>query len=109
MPNLRYADTNEGIQFHNNADDFASEIVRRAIIFASEVPLPDSVAMRPNSNTIVSKHVEAQLEYMRNKNYLFDNSWPKLAERTTEALEMLARAHAEDGVRVKTSQPWHSN
>lgn len=109
MSTLRYTNTLEGKQFHDNADDFASEVVRRAIIFASEVPLPDSAAMRPNSNTLVSKHVEAQLEYMRNKNYLFDNSWPKLAERTTEALETLANAHAEEGVRVKVSQPWHSN
>ena len=109
MSTLRYTDTLQGKQFHDNADEFASEIVRRAIVFASEVPLPDSAAMRPNSNTLVSKHVEAQLEYMRNKNYLFDNSWPKLAERTTEALETLANAHAEDGVCVKVSQPWHSN
>ena len=108
MSKLRYVDTHEGIQFHNNADEFASEIVKRAIIFASEVPLPDSVAMRPNSNTIVSKHVEAQLEYLRSRNHMFDNSWPKLAERTTEALEALAKAHAGDGVRVKASQPWHS-
>ena len=108
MHKLRYADTIQGQQFHNNADEFASEVVKRAIIFASEVPLPDSAAMRPNSNTLVSKHVEAQLEYLRNKNYLFDNSWPKLAERTTEALESLAKAHAEDGVRVNVSQPWHS-
>jgi len=109
MPILRYADTIQGIQFHNNADDFASEIVKRAIIFASEVPLPDSAAMRPNSNTIVSKHVEAQLEYMRNKNQLYDNSWPKLAERTTEALEALAQARVENGVRVKVQQPWHGD
>ena len=109
MSTLRYTDTLQGKQFHDNADEFASEILRRAIVFASEVPLPDSAAMRPNSNTLVSKHVEAQLEYMRNKNYLFDNSWPKLAERTTEALETLANAHAENGVHVKVSQPWHSN
>ena len=109
MSTLRYTDTIEGKQFHDNADDFASEIVRRAIIFASGVNLPGSAAMRPNSNTLVSKHVEAQLEYLKNKNYLFDNSWPKLAERTTEALETLANAHAENGVRVNVSQPWHSN
>ena len=96
MPKLRYVDTIEGIQFHNNADEFASEVVTRAIQFASQVPLPDSAAMRPNSNTLVSKHVEAQLEYMRNQNNLYDNSWPKLAERTTEALEALAAAHAGD-------------
>jgi hypothetical protein len=109
MSTLRYTDTIEGKQFHKNADDFASEIVRRAIIFASEENLPGSAAMRPDQNTLVSKHVEAQLEYLRNKNYLFDNSWPKLAERTTEALETLANAHAEDGVRVNVSQPWHRN
>ena len=109
MSTLHYTDTLQGKQFHDNADEFANQVVTRAIHFASQVPLPDSAAMRPNSNTIVSKHVEAQLEYMRNKNYLFDNSWPKLAERTTEALETLARAHAENGVCVKVSQPWHSN
>ena len=65
--------------------------------------------MRPNSNTLVSKHVEAQLEYMRNQNNLYDNSWPKLAERTTEALEALAQAHAENGVRVNVQQPWHGD
>ena len=108
MSKLRYVDTIHGKQFHDNASDFANEVVKRAIIFASEVPLPDSAAMRPNSNTLVSKHVEAQLEYLRNRDYLFDNSWPKLAERTTEALEALAKAHAEDGVRVTTAQPWHS-
>ena len=103
-----YVTTREGKQYHDDADEFASEVVKRAIVFASEVPLPDSAAMRPNSNTLVSKHVEAQLAYLRNENYLFDNSWPKLAERTTEALETLANAHAENGVRVSVSQPWHS-
>jgi hypothetical protein len=103
-----YADTVQGRQVHANADEFATEIVRRAIVCASKAPPPYSTAMRPDSNTIFSKHVEAQLEYMRNQNCLFDNSWPELAERTTEALETLAKAHAEDGVRVKTSQPWHA-
>ena len=96
MSKLRYAYTIQGKQFHDNADEFAHEVVTRAIQFASQVPLPDSAAMRPNSNTLVSKHVEAQLEYMRNQNNLYNNSWPKLAERTTEALEALAAAHAGD-------------
>ena len=48
---------------HVAAAAFADVIVQRAIMFASQVPLPDSAAMRPNSNTLVSKHVEAQLAY----------------------------------------------
>ena len=105
---MRYADTVQGSQLHKNAGDFADEIVKRAIIFASEVPLPDSAAMRPNSNTLVSKHVEAQLVYLKDKNHLFDDSQTRLAQRTTEALEMLAKAHVENGVRVKATQPWHA-
>ena len=85
---------------HVAAAAFADVIVQRAIAFASEVPLPDSVAMRPNSNTLVSKHVEAQLAY-------FEMHGPK---GKAEALETLAKAHATDGVvRVKTVQPWHKN
>lgn len=98
-----YAKTAEARQVHDDAEEFASQVVAGAIRFARQVPLPDSAAM----NMLVSKHVDAQLQFMKNKNYLVDNSWPKLAERTTEALETLARAHAEDGVRVKVTQPWH--
>ena len=106
MPDLRGADTTRGRQFHDLPAEFADEVVKRAIKFASEVPLPDSAAMRPNSNTLVSKHVEAQLAYLKDKNYLFDNSWTRLAERTTEALETLAKAHATGGgLEVKTAQP----
>ena len=94
-------------EWHSNADEFASEVVKRAIIFASEVPLPDSAAMRPNSNTLVSKHVEAQLHYLKNEAYPVPYIASSLAERSVEALEVLAKAHAEDGVRVKATQPWH--
>ena len=82
---------------HVAAAAFADVILQRAIIFASEVPLPDSAAMRPNSNTLVSKHVEAQLAYFK----MHDS------KGKAEALETLAKAHATDGVRVKTVQPWH--
>ena len=94
-------------EHHDIADEFAREVVKRAIAFASEEPLPDSAAMRPNSNTLVSKHVEAQLAYMKDTNYLFENSRPNLAQRTTDALETLANAHAERGVCVRVAQPWH--
>ena len=102
MSTLRYTDTLQGKQFHDNADEFASEILRRAISFASEVPLPDSAAMRPNSNTLVSKHVEAQLAYYQSTRNAY-----AYTERTIQALEALAKACAEDGVRVKAAQAWH--
>tara|TARA_B100000963_G_C22199957_1_gene482686 strand:- start:179 stop:490 length:312 start_codon:yes stop_codon:yes gene_type:complete len=97
MSNLRYVDTIQGIQFHNNADDFASEIVKRAIIFASEVPLPDSAAMRPNSNTLVSKHVEAQLAFFKSEDCSLGHPMVNVVERVANALEVLANAHAENG------------
>ena len=102
MSKLRYVDTIHGKQFHDNASDFANEVVKRAIIFASEVPLPDSAAMRPNSNTLVSKHVEAQLAYYQSTRNAY-----VYTERTIQALEALAKACAEDGVRVKAAQAWH--
>ena len=110
MSTLRYTETLEGKQFHKNADDFASEVVKRAIIFASEVyNTEDNEVPHLSVNTLVSKHVDAQLAYVKDANYLSDNSRPNLAQRTTEALETLANAHAEDGVRVNVSQPWHSS
>ena len=96
MANLRYVDTMQGIQFHNNADEFASEIVKRAIIFASEVPLPDSAAMRPNSNTLVSKHVEAQLAWFNSEDCSLGHPMVNVVERVANALEVMAKAHAEN-------------
>ena len=75
-----------------NAAAFADQVVKRAIEFASEVPLPDSAAMRPNSNTLVSKHVEAQLAYFQN-----------------DSSERQVKAHFADGLKVKTAQPWHKS
>ena len=94
MPKLRYVDTIEGRQFHKNAEEFADEVLKSAIKFAGQAQVENHGIS--DSNTLVSKHVDAQLAYMRNTNYLDDNSWPKLAERTTEALEALAAAHAGD-------------
>ena len=95
MPKLRYIDTVEAIQVHKNAEEFADEVLKSAIKFAGQAKVENHGIS--DSNTLVSKHVDAQLEYVRNSNYLFSNSWPKLAERTTEALEALAAAHAGDG------------
>ena len=83
MPDLRGADTTRGRQFHDLPAEFADEVVMRAIKFASEVPLPDSAAMRPNSNTLVSKHVEAQLtyfQYQSAKSVRVEQPWHRDAE-----------------------------
>ena len=61
--------------------------------------MPDSAAMRPNSNTLVSKHVEAQLAYFQQNT----------SERKPEALDALAKAHASGVVKVTTAQPWHKS
>ena len=82
-----------------NAAAFADQVVKRAIEFASEVPLPDSAAMRPNSNTLVSKHVEAQLTYFQNN----------CSEKQVAALDALVKANLAGGVKVRTAQPWHAN
>ena len=107
MPDLRGADTTRGRQFHDLPAEFADEVVMRAIKFASEVPLPDSAAMRPNSNTLVSKHVEAQLVWFKSEDCSLGQPMVNEVDRVAKALEVLAKAHAEDGVRVKATQPWH--
>ena len=102
MHDLRGSDQAPGTRFYDDPATFANEVVTRAIQFASQVPLPDSAAMRPNSNTLVSKHVEAQLAY-----YQSTPDTRAFTERTIQALEALAKACAEDGVRVKAAQAWN--
>ena len=108
MPDLRGLDTTlPTAHVHKEAADFADEVLGRAIKFASEVPLPDSAAMRPNSNTLVSKHVEAQLVWFKSEDCSLGQPMVNEVDRVAKALEVLAKAHAEDGVRVKATQPWH--
>ena len=97
MPDLRGVDTTRGRQFHDLPAEFADEVVMRAIKFASEVPLPDSAAMRPNSNTLVSKHVEAQLAFFKSEDCSLGHPMVNVVERVANALEVLANAHAENG------------
>ncbi len=96
MPDLRGADTTRGRQFHDLPAEFADEVVMRAIKFASEVPLPDSAAMRPNSNTLVSKHVEAQLAWFNSEDCSLGHPMVNVVERVANALEVMAKAHAEN-------------
>lgn len=93
MPDLRGADTTHGRQFHDSPAEFADEVVKRAIKFASEVPLPDSAAMRPNSNTLVSKHVEAQLAFFNSEDCSLGHPMVNVVERAANALEVLAKNH----------------
>ena len=106
MPDLRgFHTTIPTTHFHKESADFADEVVRRAITFASNVTLPTDV--HPSSDALISKHVDAQLAFFKSEDYSLGNPWITVAERSTEALEALAKAHAEDGVRVKVTQPWH--
>tara|TARA_Y100000748_G_C15373582_1_gene440811 strand:- start:572 stop:856 length:285 start_codon:yes stop_codon:yes gene_type:complete len=91
MPELRGADTTTGTQFHDVPAEFADEVVKRAIKFASEVPLPDSAAMRPSSDTLVSKHVEAQLAYFKSEDCSLGHPMVNEIERVANALEKLAK------------------
>ena len=92
MPDLRGFNTTLSTTYvHKEAADFADEVVRRAIKFASEVPLPDSAAMRPNSNTLVSKHVEAQLAFFNSEDCSLGHPMVNVVERVANALEALAK------------------
>tara|TARA_B100000575_G_scaffold160094_2_gene127944 strand:+ start:1031 stop:1318 length:288 start_codon:yes stop_codon:yes gene_type:complete len=92
MPDLRgFNTTLPTTHLHKEAADFADEVVRRAIKFASEVPLPDSAAMRPNSNTLVSKHVEAQLAFFNSEDCSLGHPMVNVVERVANALEALAK------------------
>jgi len=94
MPDLRgFNTTLPTTHVHKEAADFADEVVRRAIKFASEVPLPDSAAMRPNSNTLVSKHVEAQLAFFNSEDCSLGHPMVNVVERVANALEVLAKNH----------------
>ena len=96
MPDLRGVDTTSGTQFHDYPAEFADEVLKRAIKFASEVPLPDSAAMRPNSNTLVSKHVEAQLAFFNSEDCSLGHPMVNAVERVANALEVLAKNHPSE-------------
>lgn len=92
-----------------NDDDFAKslevaasradKIVRAAIVFASEVEIPDGMCS-VNCKALVAKHVDAQLHLLEGGNH--DERL-----RIRAAFEKVAHAHATNGVRVKAAQPWH--
>ena len=82
------------------AAEAADDIVSRAIKFAfnDDDNIPDACI-----TTVIAQHVKVQLAYLTQPGTTaFD-----VPERTVKALEVLAKAHAEDGVRVKVTQPWH--
>ena len=80
----------------------ADTIVGAAIAFASEVKVPDAMDVDP-FRTIVEKHVDAQLHFLKEGVRDFELS------RMRAAFEKLANAHATEGVRVKMTQPWHND
>jgi hypothetical protein len=49
--------------------------------------------MRPNSNTLVSKHVEAQLAFFNSEDCSLGHPMVNVVERAANALEVLAKNH----------------
>ena len=94
MPDLRgFNTTLPRTYVHKEAAEFADEVVKHAIKFASEVPLPDSAAMRP---TLVSKHVEAQLAFFKSEDCSLGHPMVDVIERVADALEALAKDHPRE-------------
>lgn len=79
----------------------ADTILQSAIAFADEVKVPDGMIVEV-FGTIVAKHVDAQL-------HLLEGGSNYELSRMRAAFEKLAHAHANEGVRVKMTQPWHSD
>lgn len=80
------------------AADRANTILQSAIAFADEV-IPEGMVVDV-FKTFVAKHVDAQL-------HLLEGGNDYELSRMRAAFEKLAHAHANEGVRVKMTQPWH--
>jgi len=82
-----------------SAADMADEVVNRALKFTfGGTDAPEDLFA-----TVIAQHVKVQLAYLTQPG----TTGLDVPERTVNALEALAKAHAEDGVRVKVTQPWH--
>ena len=84
----------------NMAAEVANAILGKAVAFSTEHAGHD--AGEAFRHLLIAQHVKIQLAYLNNPCPL--SEWPR---RAAKALEVLAKAHATDGVRVKTAQPWH--
>ena len=82
------------------AADRANTILQSAIAFADEVKVPEGMIVEV-FRTVVAKHVDAQLHFLGERVSDYELS------RMRAAFEKLAHAHANEGVRVKMTQPWH--
>lgn len=83
-----------------SAAEAADDIVNRALRFALD---EDNGIPEYCVATAIAQHVKVQLAYLTQPGV----TETFVPERTVKALEALAKAHAEDGVRVKVTQPWH--
>tara|TARA_B100001063_G_scaffold231084_1_gene244867 strand:- start:543 stop:917 length:375 start_codon:yes stop_codon:yes gene_type:complete len=99
------------------ADNEASAILSAAMRFAADRetytihddddPYPTYAADR---DMLVVQHVKIQLACLATRREHLVEERERLVECAADAataLKTLAKAHAEDGVRVKTTQPWH--
>lgn len=81
------------------AAELADAILSKAVAFSTGHGDGDGEAFR---HLMIAQHVKIQLAYLNNPCPLSE-----APGRAAMALEVLAKAHATDGVRVKTAQPWH--
>ncbi len=82
------------------AAELANAILSKAVAFSTGGEGGSGEAFR---HLLIAQHVKIQLYYLNNPCPLSESSG-----RAAMALETLAKAHATDGVRVKTAQPWHN-
>ena len=93
---------NDFANMQEGAAERANKILESAIAFADEVKVHDESMIEAVFRTIVAKHVDAQLHFLEGgQNYELS--------RVRAAFEKLAHAHANEGVRVKMTQPWHNS
>ena len=85
------------------AADRANKILQSAVEFAAQVKVPDGMKHVDPFKTIITKHVDAQLHFLKEGVRDYERS------RMRAAFEKLAHAHATEGVRVKMTQPWHND
>tara|TARA_B100000575_G_scaffold272062_1_gene253860 strand:+ start:276 stop:617 length:342 start_codon:yes stop_codon:yes gene_type:complete len=92
------------------AADEAGAILNAAMAFAADRAIlnghTQNNSYAADRDMLVVQHVKIQLASLANQHHE-RRRLVQCAEDAATALETLAKAHAEDGVRVKTTQPWH--
>ena len=97
-----------------SADNEASAILSAAMRFAADRAIlhghTQNNPYAADRDMLVVQHVKIQLASLATRRERLWEERERLVECAADAataLKTLAKAHAEDGVRVKTTQPWH--